>query len=408
MTRLFFRKSDPRRPVDPDAYEGEELHFLDHLEELRIRLIRSIAYVLVAALICVGFAGNALIELVMEPALKAFEGINSNFIFTKPMDPMMTWLKIGLISGVIVAIPFIALEAWGFVAPALTVRERRAGYVVMLICPFLFLCGVVFIYFVIPLALKFLFQFASLFPNTVLMPEPGVYLGMLLTLMLAMGVVFQMPVVVGVLARLGIVTGEGLLRFWRHAVLGCVALAAVITPTWDPVNLSIVAGPMVGLYFVSIGVAALVEKGLRRLDAERDSRWEAEDQAAGVVDPGDPEGDPPALASAEEPEGEDDAADANPAEAPSGEEEPTTEPTSTGFAPSPADEGRADNRTGMSLPYPEWDNNREGLGAATLGSPDSATAEPEDAKPEPVDGYIDIAPRPRNGDPSDDDAPPPD
>ncbi len=393
MTRLFQRKSGPRRPVDPDAYEGEELHFLDHLEELRIRMIRSIAYVLVAAVICVGFAGNALIELAMEPALKAFEGINSSFIFTKPMDPMMTWLKVGLISGVIVAIPFVALEAWGFVAPALTVRERRAGYIVMLVCPALFLCGVVFIYFVIPLALKFLFQFTSLFPNTVLLPEPSVYLGMLLTLMFAMGVVFQMPVVVGVLARLGLVTGAGLAHFWRHAVVGCVALAAVITPTWDPVNLSIVAGPMIGLYYISIGVALLVEKGMRRLDAEREARWEAEDNTARVAPSGDPEGPAPTLATAEEPELRDEAETVR----------PKPDPTPSGFAPSPSDEGRSDNLTGVSFPYPEWDNRREGL-----SGPPASKPEPEAPPADPVDGYIDIAPQARNGDGNEENAPPPD
>lgn len=260
------RKRKPHLTLvdDEDVYEGEELDFLEHLEELRVRILRSFLYLAVSTIICIGVARDAIVELVMKPGVTALGGGSGKFLFTKPLDPMMTWLKIGLLAGLVIALPFIAYEVWGFVRPALSRRERRYAYIVVLACPTLFLSGAAFIYAVFPLALRFLVGFAGYFPNSQVALQPSEYLGMLLTLMIGMGLVYQMPVVVAVLARLEVVSSAGLLRVWRYAIFGVVVVAAIITPTWDPINLSIVALPMVALYFISAGVARLVEVQARR------------------------------------------------------------------------------------------------------------------------------------------------
>jgi sec-independent protein translocase protein TatC len=283
------------QPVDPDAYEGQEMHFLDHLEELRVRLLRSLIYVTVSSLICVGLGQRSIIDFVMEPAVKALGADaagTSGFIFTEPMAPMMTWLKIGLLAGLAISIPFVMLEAWGFIAPALTRREKRVGYTAVLACPGLFLAGAAFIYLVIPTALKFLMQFKDLFPNTRFLLDPAKYLNMMLTLMTGMGLVFQMPIVIAVLTRVGIITSATLLRFWRHSIVIWLVIAAVITPTWDPVNLSITATPMILLYFASILIAKVIERGNRRREAAERDVYEVFDES---LPEGRPDPEPPAT-----------------------------------------------------------------------------------------------------------------
>jgi sec-independent protein translocase protein TatC len=266
---------------DPDAYEGREMHFLDHLEELRVRIIRGFLYIAVATggsiYFCMkeatGDRGSGIINFVMHPAQEAV-GEHGKFIFTQMLEPMMTTMKIGFLVGLAFCMPLLGAEIWGFVAPALTRREKRIGYVVVLICPVLFLMGAAFIYLVIPTAFKFLLQFTQLFPDATFMLNPNQYLNMMLTLMAGMGLVFQMPVVIAVLARLGIVSSAFLLRYWRHAIVLFVVLAAILTPTWDPLNLTITTVPMVFLYFGSILIAVIIERGNRKRDAAQRDRYE--------------------------------------------------------------------------------------------------------------------------------------
>jgi len=246
-------------PTD-DVYEGEEMDFLDHLEELRIRILRAFLYIAVASLICLAIAKNVVIDFLMKPLVEAMGGTDAKFLITEPLEAMMTWFKVDIVAGLAISLPFVAWEMWAFVAPALSRRERRVTRFIIGVCPALFLCGAAFIYKVFPMALRFLLSFATLFPRAQVMLRPWQSLTMMITLMLGMGLVFQMPLVIAALARFGLVSARGLLRIWRHAIVVIVTLAAIITPTWDPVNLSLVAVPMIGLFFLSVGVAALIQR----------------------------------------------------------------------------------------------------------------------------------------------------
>jgi sec-independent protein translocase protein TatC len=254
---------------EEDEYEGEEMEFLDHLEELRVRLLRMIVYVVVAAIVCIAIAGGTIVPLATEPIRKALPETGGQMLITKPFEAMVTWLKIDALAGVLIAMPFVGYEVWGFIAPALSRRERKLASTIVLACPALFISGALFIYFVFPMALRFLISFAEFFPDTQVMLNPKETIGMMLTLMLGMGLVFQMPIVIGALAKFGVVTSRGLLGVWRHAIVVIMIVAAFLTPTWDPVNLGIVAGPMVLLYFSSIGIAGLIERAEARREARR-------------------------------------------------------------------------------------------------------------------------------------------
>ncbi len=257
---------------EEDVYEGEEMEFLDHLEEFRVRLIRMVVYVVVAAIVCIAIAGGSIVDLATQPIRRALPETGGEMLITRPFEAMVTWLKVDALAGLIIAMPFVGYELWGFIAPALSRRERRLASTIVLACPGLFIAGALFIYFVFPLALKFLISFAAFFPDTKVMLNPKETIGMMLTLMLGMGLVFQMPVVIAALAKFGVVTARGLLTVWRHAIVVIVIVAAILTPTWDPVNLAIVSGPMVLLYFSSAGIAALIERSDRKREERRRRR----------------------------------------------------------------------------------------------------------------------------------------
>lgn len=248
------------------------MEFLDHLEELRVRLIRMVVYVVVAAIVCIAIAGGSIVDLATRPILKALPEAGGEMLITRPFEAMVTWLKVDALAGLIIAMPFVGYELWGFIAPALSRRERRLASTIVLACPVLFVAGALFIYFVFPLALRFLISFAAFFPNTKVMLNPKETIGMMLTLMLGMGLVFQTPVVIAALAKLGVVSAKGLLSVWRYAIVVIITVAAILTPTWDPVNLGIVAGPMVALYFCSAGIAALIERSDRKREERRRQR----------------------------------------------------------------------------------------------------------------------------------------
>ncbi len=344
------RKTRELQPTDPDAYEGKEMHFLDHLEELRVRILRSMVYVAIASLVCVGMAQEEIIAFVMEPAAKALGEDpmgNSNMIFTEMMAPLMTWLKIGLLAGLVISLPFVMLEAWGFIAPALTRRERRVGYLAVLACPGLFVLGAAFVYTIFPTALAFLMQFKNYFPGAQFLLDPAKYLNMMLTLMTGMGLVFQMPVVVAALVRIGLLSSGFLVRVWRHAMVVLLVIAALITPTWDPVNLSITVGPMVALYFLSIAIALVIERGNRKREAAERDEYRLFDAP---LAPAEPEPTPPAPAALGEGDPEGDGTLLPPRSVPLTAEPPVIlgPPRGGGIAPPAEREESADDETAPS------------------------------------------------------------
>jgi len=228
----------------------EKQSILDHLKELRLRLIRSLIAVAVASVIAFIFY-EWIFYIMKLPA----QGIN--LIFIEMTEMLGTIMRVCLIAGVMLAMPYLVYEGIMFVSPALTSREKKYVYLILPWIALMFIGGVVFGYFVlIPPATRFLISFGS----NIASPEirVGNYISVMARLLLAVGLVFEMPVITTFLARLGVIKPVWLAQRRKVAIIFAFILAAIITPTFDPINQSLVAVPLVILYEMSIWLARLV------------------------------------------------------------------------------------------------------------------------------------------------------
>ncbi len=173
----------------------------------------------------------------------------------RPQDIFALHVKVTLVASLFFSAPLILTQAWLFISPGLYPHERRYAIPFVVSASLLFLTGGAFGYFVaFPAALRFLLDWVVASHLTPII-DAVEYFDLFFSIMVALGIVFQIPAVVFVLSRIGILTARLLIRYFKHAVLGCVVVAAVITPTADAGNLLVIAGPMIALYGVSIGVA---------------------------------------------------------------------------------------------------------------------------------------------------------
>ena len=252
-----------------------ELSFWDHLEELRWRLVRMVVYIVVAAAATWIFR-EQLLAMLQYPAMAGAEmaGLEefSFRIFEAP-GGFILMMQIALVAGLILAAPGIIMEMWLFVEPALEPGERKWVVLVVPLATILFLGGVTFCYWISPKAFAFFFRFnLSMGVDVELTLHP--YLFFLMRLLLVFGIAFELPLVLTFLSAVGIVTQAQLLSWWRHAVLVIFIFAAVATPTTDPATMTMLAGPMVALYLISVWLAGLFEK--KRREAEEAS-WSSDD-----------------------------------------------------------------------------------------------------------------------------------
>jgi sec-independent protein translocase protein TatC len=231
--------------------DGEQkLTLLGHFQELRKRLIRSVIAVAVAAAISFIFY-EWIFYILILPA----QGIN--LIFIELTEMIGTIMRVCLASGLIIAMPYITIQAILFIRPALTQKETRYVYIILPWITLMFLAGVVFGYFIlIPPAIGFLYTFGSDIATPQI--KIGNYIAIITRLLLAIGFVFEMPVVTTFLARIGIVKPKWLADKRKLAIIAAFILAAIITPTFDPINQSLVAVPLIVLYEMSIWLAKLV------------------------------------------------------------------------------------------------------------------------------------------------------
>jgi len=232
---------------------GEKrLSILGHLTELRKRLTRSVIAVVITTIIAFIFY-QKIFDILIYPAG------DINLIFVEMTEMIGTVMRVCLISGVILAIPYLTYEFIMFVAPALTPKEKRYVYLILPWISLMFAGGVVFGYFIlIPPATRFLITFGSDIATPQI--KIGNYVSVVTRLLLAIGLVFEMPVVTTFLARLGVVSSQWLASKRKMAIILAFVLAAIITPTFDPINQSLVAVPLVILYELSIWLARLVQK----------------------------------------------------------------------------------------------------------------------------------------------------
>jgi sec-independent protein translocase protein TatC len=188
--------------------------------------------------------------------------MSTQLVYTNPVDPFNMYLKISLIAGIFVASPFVLYQVWSFIAPGLYKSERRYVGPFMFSTVGLFVAGGYFAYKVVfPAAFTFFFGFNTQFTPMITISE---YISLFMTIMLGLGVVFEMPILVFFLALFGLITPGWMWRNLRYSILGIFIVAAIITPTPDIMSMCVFAAPMLVLYLVSIGVAYLVHPKQRK------------------------------------------------------------------------------------------------------------------------------------------------
>jgi len=250
----------------PPPPEGEvRATFFDHLKELRIRLVRALLGVAVGVAVA-GWFSERLFRFVMQPVLDSLPEGQRALNYTSSLEPFMVYLKVALYGGLFLAAPWVLFQLWLFIAPGLYKKEKTLVIPFVAIGTLLFYCGVAFTYFVVmPFAFPALAAIAG--PDMKPILTMREQLTLVLAMMLGFGVVFEIPVVIAFLAMIGLVTPEFLSRYRRHAWIANVILAAILTPTGDPLNLFLMAAPMIVFYEVGIIAARIVGKKRKAAEA---------------------------------------------------------------------------------------------------------------------------------------------
>jgi sec-independent protein translocase protein TatC len=253
---------------EPSRLELPGMTLLEHLEELRKRII----YALISVAIGFGLAwhfAERIYVLMERPIIQALHknGFQEKLVFTNPTDPFNIFLKIGLIAGLFLASPAVLYQVWMFISPGLYRHEKKYILPFLFVTVGLFLSGGYFGYRIVyPAALDFLIsQGKDYFQPMITIGE---YTDLFLTVIIGLGVVFELPTIIFFLALMGVVDARFLWRQIRYAIMIIFTIAAILTPTTDIVNMCIFAGPMVLLYIFSIGIAWFVHPKRRRARRE--------------------------------------------------------------------------------------------------------------------------------------------
>ena len=245
-------------PEPPPELAGGQMTLLDHLRELRSRVVWSSGAILLGmGVFFVPAIGFETIEVLLAPARDRNPDFEAQAI--TPLENLMTYFRVALVGGFALSMPMHVYQGLRFVTPALTPQEKRWIYPLAVAASLSFVGGMAFAYWIVlPAAYAFLFDFGSGFAT----PSPTItsYMDLTLRLIVILGFVFEVPIIVMGLAWLRVVHWRRLLGWWRWAVIGSFAVSAIATPTIDPVTQSLIAGPMVTLYFVGIGLAWIVRR----------------------------------------------------------------------------------------------------------------------------------------------------
>ena len=247
------------------------MSFLEHLEELRRRIIYSIIAVVAGFLACWTYH-ERIYDIMQRPIMTALKlnGMAEKLVYLNPTEPFNLYLKVTFLAGLFVASPFVLYQVWMFISPGLYRHEQRYVLPFMFSTVFLFLAGGVFGYKIVyPAALNFLIEFGKQFQPMITVGE---YTDLFLTIIIGMGLIFELPILVFFLALMGIVNAGWMWRNFRYSILVIFIIAAIVTPTTDILNMCIFAAPMVALYVISIGIAWLVHPAQRRKRQERKTR----------------------------------------------------------------------------------------------------------------------------------------
>ena len=256
-------------PEDEPESRLPAMSFLEHLEELRKRIIYCLIAVAVGFGVCWGYAERiyGLMQLPIVEVLRK-HGMPDKLVVLGPTDAFNLYLKIGLMIGLFVASPFVLYQVWMFISPGLYRNEKRYVLPFMASTVILFITGGWFGFrIVFPAALDFLIGYSRQFQTMITVTE---YTDLFLTIIIGLGVIFELPILVFFLALMGVVTAGWMWRNLRYSILGIFTVAAIVTPTTDIMNMCLFAAPMVALYILSIGIAWFVHPAQRRKRAQKD------------------------------------------------------------------------------------------------------------------------------------------
>jgi sec-independent protein translocase protein TatC len=230
---------------------------LVHLDALRKHLFRAVLALALATALSFAFAPQIIDFLAQFPGVGGIGGL----VAIDPTEPISTFMRVSLLSGFALALPYIILELWMFAAPGLSRDARIFGLLAIPIATLFFVSGMAFTYyFLLPTAIPFLINFGGISSQI----RPSSYIRFVTAIMFWIGIAFQFPLIIYVLARVGFVRARVLINQWRLAIVIIAVLAAAITPTVDPGTMALVMGPMVVLYFFSILLASVAERGRAR------------------------------------------------------------------------------------------------------------------------------------------------
>ncbi len=249
----------PAEVEETDKEEGEEIaqmSLLEHLEELRDRLVRAIIGIFIGMLACVPLS-KQIFNYLMLPLFHSLPK-GSSMIYTSPHEAFFVYLKTAFIAGIFLTLPYSFYQIWLFIKPGLYPEERKFILPIAICSALLFLIGGLFGYFIIfPYAYRFFMSFANMYISPMISMKEG--LAFAVRILIAFGIVFELPLVIFFLARLGLVTSKMLRRFRKYAILIAFIIGAILTPP-DVVTQLLMAGPLVLLYEVGILVAYLFGK----------------------------------------------------------------------------------------------------------------------------------------------------
>ncbi|RPI26922.1 MAG: twin-arginine translocase subunit TatC [Acidobacteria bacterium] len=261
----------PSTPVEEEGEEGEDdaegrelgarMTFLEHLDELRRRILYSIIGLSVGFAVCWVFR-----EEIFHFIRRPIDDVVKQLVMTKPTEAFTIYMKVAFIGGIFVAIPFILVQVWMFIAPGLYRKEKRFAFPFLLSSTGLFILGGAFAYYIVlPPALRFLIlEFGSQFTPMITAMD---YFDLVFLIVVGMGAVFQLPVLIAFLSIFGLVTPRFLWKNFRYAFLLITIAAAIVSPTTDPFNLLLWTGPMVVLYLIGIVVSWVFKRRRAKREA---------------------------------------------------------------------------------------------------------------------------------------------